>query len=271
MIRVRGMQKSYRTGKLVTPVLHGVDLEIAEGEMVSIIGPSGSGKSTLLHAIGGLDRDYEGTIEVEGRDLRKMSDVELSDYRNRHVGFVFQTFNLLPHRSCLENVALPALFARGDGVLTPEKAEERAREVLRRVDLDDKIDALPTTLSGGQRQRVAIARALFSQPRLMLCDEPTGNLDSQMGAIIMELFGRLNREDGITVVIVTHDPRIATATDRTVRVEDGKVLEGGMEGDDPMDDLGHDDADADADAEDADEDAAEPTASDDEESRRAEA
>ncbi len=226
MIRVRGMHKSYRTGKLVTPVLHGVDLDIADGEMVSIIGPSGSGKSTLMHAIGGLDRDYEGTIEVGGRDLRALSDVELSRYRNEHVGFVFQTFNLLNHQTCAENVALPALFARGDDLLSHAQAMARAHEVLIRLDLRDKIDALPTTLSGGQRQRVAIARALFNHPRLMLCDEPTGNLDTVMGASIIDLFRQLNEEDGITVVIVTHDPKISASTQRTVRVQDGRVLEG---------------------------------------------
>lgn len=220
------MHKSYRTGKVVTPVLHGVDLDIADGEMVSIIGPSGSGKSTLLHAIGGLDRDYEGTIEIDGRDLRTMSDVDLSRYRNEHVGFVFQTFNLLNHQTCAENVALPALFARGEQLLTHAAALARAHDVLTRVDLLDKIHARPTTLSGGQRQRVAIARALFNRPRLMLCDEPTGNLDSVMGTTIIDLFRRLNDEDGITVVIVTHDPKISASTQRTVRVQDGRVLEG---------------------------------------------
>ncbi len=225
MIRVRGMHKSYRTGKIVTPVLRGVDLEIEDGEMVSIVGPSGSGKSTLLHAIGGLDRDFEGTIEVDGRNLQSLSDVALSDYRNRHVGFVFQTFNLLPHQTCVENVALPALFARGQGMLSPQQALTRARDVLERVDLSDKLDARPTMLSGGQRQRVAIARALFNRPQLMLCDEPTGNLDSAMGTAILELFARLNEQDGITVVIVTHDPRIAASTGRSVKVHDGLVLE----------------------------------------------
>jgi putative ABC transport system ATP-binding protein len=229
MIRVRGMHKSYRTGKVITPVLHGVDLDIEDGEMVSIIGPSGSGKSTLMHAIGGLDRDYTGTIEVDGRELRTLSDVELSRYRNEHVGFVFQTFNLLNHQTCAENVALPALFARGSEQLSHPDALCRAREVLARVDLRDKVDALPTTLSGGQRQRVAIARALFNRPRLMLCDEPTGNLDSVMGATIIALFRRLNEEDGITVVIVTHDPKISASTHRTVRVQDGHVLEGERE------------------------------------------
>jgi ABC-type lipoprotein export system ATPase subunit len=233
MIRVRGMHKSYRTGKIVTPVLHGVDLDIADGEMVSIVGPSGSGKSTLLHAIGGLDRDYDGTIEVDGRELRGMSDVELSRYRNEHVGFVFQTFNLLHHQTCAENVALPALFARGTDLMSHADALARAREVLGRVDLGEKVDAPPTTLSGGQRQRVAIARALFNHPRLMLADEPTGNLDSVMGATIIELFRRLNDEDGITVVIVTHDPKIAASTQRTVRVQDGRVIEQGRDDAEP--------------------------------------
>ncbi len=219
------MHKSYRTGKIVTPVLHGVDLDIADGETVSIVGPSGSGKSTLLHAIGGLDRDYEGLVEVDGRELRSLSDVELSRYRNEHVGFVFQTFNLLSHQTCAENVALPALFSRGQELLSRADALARAREVLTRVELAEKVDSPPTMLSGGQRQRVAIARALFNRPRLMLADEPTGNLDSAMGATILALFRRLNEEDGITVVIVTHDPKIAASTHRTVRVQDGKVIE----------------------------------------------
>lgn len=222
MIRVRGMHKSYRTGKLQTHVLKGVDLEIEDGDFVSIIGPSGSGKTTLLHAIGGLDSDYEGAVEVDGKDLHKLNDADLSDYRNRTVGFVFQSFYLLATRTCVENVALPAVFARGKA-LSEQAATERAKEVLRKVGLDDKFDALPTMLSGGQRQRVAIARALFNRPKLMLCDEPTGNLDSKMGSAIIDLFRELNREDGITVVIVTHDPSIAKLTRRRVRVDDGQL------------------------------------------------
>jgi ABC-type lipoprotein export system ATPase subunit len=225
MIRVRGMKKSYRTGKIVNQVLHGVDLEVAAGDMVALVGPSGSGKSTLLHALGGLERDYEGTIEVDGRDLHKLSDAELSDYRNRHVGFVFQAFNLLEHLTCRENVALPARFGRGDGALDDHKAHARADELLSRVGLQEKIEARPNTLSGGQKQRVAIARALFSRPRLMLCDEPTGNLDRATGQQIVELFSELNREDGITILIVTHDPRISEVTGRTIRVEDGHLYE----------------------------------------------
>ena len=227
MIRVRSMHKAYRTGRIVNEVLHDVDLEIDDGEMVTIIGPSGSGKTTLLLAIGGLDRDYRGTIEVDGKDLHKLDDVSLSDYRNRSIGFVFQSFNLLEHMTCRENVALPALFARGKDAVEPKKALARAAEVLERVGLAEKVDAPPNTLSGGQKQRVAIARALFNQPRMLLCDEPTGNLDSAIGGQIIDLFAELNREEGITVLIVTHDPRISEATPRTIRVEDGKIYDDG--------------------------------------------
>ncbi|MBL4686303.1 MAG: ABC transporter ATP-binding protein [Nannocystaceae bacterium] len=226
MIRVRGMEKSYRTGKLVNKVLHGVDLEVSDGEFVAIVGPSGSGKSTLLHALGGLDRDYTGLVEIDGKDLHKLSDVELSNYRNRDVGFVFQAFNLLAHLTCRENVALPAQFSRGETTATAAESSKRAQAMLERVGLADKVDAQPNTLSGGQKQRVAIARALFNTPRMMLCDEPTGNLDSKTGEQILDLFRELNDKDGITVLIVTHDPRISELAGRTVRVEDGHLYEG---------------------------------------------
>jgi ABC-type lipoprotein export system ATPase subunit len=225
MIRVRGMRKSYRTGKLVNEVLRGVDLDVAQGEFVAIVGPSGSGKTTLLHTVGGLDSEYEGTLEVDGKDLHSMRDSELSDYRNRKVGFVFQSFYLLSHLTCCENVALPALFARAATHLDHRAAQARARDVLGQVDLADKIDSLPTTLSGGQRQRVAIARALFHQPKLMLADEPTGNLDSKTGSAIVELFRGLSRDQGLTVLIVTHDPKIAAACDRRILVEDGMLTQ----------------------------------------------
>ena len=224
MIRLRGMHKTYRTGKVETEVLRGVDLDIDEGEFVAIVGPSGSGKTTLLHAVGGLDSDYSGTVEVDGKDLHKLSDVELSSYRNRTVGFVFQHFYLLPHMTCLENVMLPALFTRGEQE-DDEKLRKRAMEVLEHVDLTEKANDPPTTLSGGQRQRIAIARALFNEPRLMLCDEPTGNLDSKLGESILKLFTDLNEEKGITVLIVTHDPGIAASTKRQVLVKDGKLSE----------------------------------------------
>ncbi len=221
------MRKAYKTGKLVNEVLRDVEFEIGDGEFVSIIGPSGSGKTTLLHAIGGLDRDYGGEIEVDGRSLRSLSDVELSDYRNRFVGFVFQSFYLLPHLTVVENVALPALFARGDRTVDDDAARRRAQEVLDEVELGTRGDSKPTMLSGGQRQRVAIARALFHRPKLMLCDEPTGNLDSKMGTQIVGLFRKLNRDAGITVVIVTHDPKISAATERHLRVEDGQLFDDG--------------------------------------------
>ena len=225
MIRVRDMHKSYRIGKLTNEVLRGVDLEVAEGEFLAVVGPSGSGKTTLLHAIGGLDSDYTGAVEVDGRELHSLDDKGLSDYRNRFVGFVFQSFYLLPHLTCMENVVLPALFARGDGVLDDKAVHARGREVLAQVGLEDRAGSRPTTLSGGQRQRIAIARALFNKPRLMLCDEPTGNLDSKTGMQIVELFRRLNVDGGITVLIVTHDPRISQATNRTIRVEDGQLYD----------------------------------------------
>ncbi len=224
MIRIRGMHKSYSTGKLVTEVLRGVDLDIEDGEFLSIIGPSGSGKTTLLHAIGGLDSDYKGSIEVLGHTLAKLSDVELSAYRNETVGFVFQSFYLLPHLTCLENIALPAVFRRSDA-MSEADATARAQEVLGQVDLAEKAEALPTMLSGGQRQRIAIARALFHRPKVILCDEPTGNLDSKMGAAIIDLFRQLNENDGITVVIVTHDPTIAANTRRKILVADGALTE----------------------------------------------
>jgi len=224
MIRIRGMHKSYTTGKMVTEVLRGVDLDIDNGEFISVIGPSGSGKSTLLHAVGGLDSDYTGAIEVDGKDLAKLSDAELSAYRNETVGFVFQSFYLLPHLTCLENIALPAVFKRG-AEADVEAANKRAREVLEEVDLSEKADVFPTMLSGGQRQRIAIARALFNKPQVMLCDEPTGNLDSKTGTAIIDLFRKLNEDDGITVLIVTHDPRIANSTSRKILVADGALTE----------------------------------------------
>lgn len=224
MIRIRGMHKSYSTGKVVTDVLRGVDLDIEDGEFISITGPSGSGKSTLLHAVGGLDSDYKGSIEVEGKDLAKLGDPELSAYRNETVGFVFQSFYLLPHLTCLENIALPAVFKRG-GELDEAAANARAKAVLEQVDLAEKADAFPTMLSGGQRQRIAIARALFNKPKVMLCDEPTGNLDSKTGEAILDLFRTLNEKDGITVLVVTHDPGIAASTPRTILVADGALTE----------------------------------------------
>lgn len=229
MIRLRGVRKQYTTNKVVNEVLRGVDLEIEAGESVAIVGRSGSGKTTLLNIIGALDSQYEGSVEVDGRELRTLDDVAISSYRNQNIGFIFQSFYLLEHMSCVENVALPAVFARGDAVIDHAAALARAREVMAQVELSDKCDALPNTLSGGQKQRVAIARALFNRPKLMICDEPTGNLDVSTATSILNLFGRLNEEQGITLVIVTHDLGISRACKRVVHIHEGRIAEGAGE------------------------------------------
>lgn len=198
--------------------LDGISLSIAEGEFISIIGTSGSGKTTLLNVIGGLDRSYEGRVTVQGRDLCTLSDADLSVFRNETIGFVFQHFHLLPHLSCRENVLLPSFFSRHARSGDPE-------EVLRRVGLGDKIHVMPSNLSGGQKQRVAIARALLNRPKIILCDEPTGNLDRTTGGQILELFAELNRTDRITLAIVTHEEHISRAASRVVRLESGRVVQ----------------------------------------------
>jgi putative ABC transport system ATP-binding protein len=216
--RVQNLEKRYGA----EAVLRGVTLTVEEGELVSLIGRSGSGKSTLLHVLGGLDRRYTGSVEVLGRELASLDDRGLARFRNREVGFVFQAFNLLDHLTVRENVALPSYFA--DGAMAGV-AESRARadEALERVGVRDKADARPGELSGGQKQRVAIARALYARPRLLLADEPTGNLDSETGAQIIELFRALNR-DRITIVIVTHEERVSQAAARVLRVDDGRIV-----------------------------------------------
>lgn len=229
MIRLRGVRKSYTTNKVVNEVLLGVDLDIEAGEFVAIVGRSGSGKTTLLNIVGALDSHYEGSVEVDGRELRKLDDTTISSYRNGNIGFIFQGFHLLEHMTCLENVMLPAVFARDDGVLDNDAAIERAKAVLEQVELAEKAEALPNTLSGGQKQRVAIARALFNKPRVMICDEPTGNLDTNTAHAILDLFRKLNRDEGITLVIVTHDDMISQACDRVVRIHDGKIVAGAGE------------------------------------------
>ena len=226
MIRLRGLRKSYTTNKVVNEVLKGVDLDIEDGEFVGIVGRSGSGKTTMLNIIGALDSDYDGSVEVDGKQLRELSDVEISAYRNQNIGFIFQSFYLLEHMTCVENVALPAKFARGERLLDQAAALERARDVMKQVELSDKCDALPNTLSGGQKQRVAIARALFNKPRLMICDEPTGNLDVTTSESIISLFRRLNDEQKITLVIVTHDHMISQACKRVVHISQGLIVEG---------------------------------------------
>jgi ABC-type lipoprotein export system ATPase subunit len=226
MIRLRGVRKSYTTAKVVNEVLKGVDLDIETGEFVAVVGRSGSGKTTLLNIVGALDTHYEGSVVVDSKELRELDDNAVSAYRNQNIGFIFQSFYLLEHMTCLENVALPAIFARGGDVMQHKTALERARQVMEQVELSEKCDALPNTLSGGQKQRVAIARALFNRPKLMICDEPTGNLDVSTAQSILALFRRLNEEQGITLVIVTHDLMISKACNRVVHIQDGRIAEG---------------------------------------------
>ena len=227
MIRARGVFKSYRTGKSALEVLRGVDLEVADGEFVALVGRSGSGKSTLLGILGGLDTDYSGTVEVGGQDLRKLSDAQLSAYRNSSIGFVFQSFHLLDHLSCRDNVALPALFERGAGQAN-EVARARADELLARVGIAEKATARPSTLSGGLKHRLAFARALFHRPALLIGDEPTGNLDSNTADEVLALFLKLCRDDKVTLVLVTHDSTIARAADRIIEMRDGVVAPAAM-------------------------------------------
>jgi putative ABC transport system ATP-binding protein len=221
---MRGVHKAYREGDgSRVRVLEGADLDVAAGEFVAVVGPSGSGKSTLLHVLGGLDTDYEGEVVVAGETLKGLGDAGLSRLRNSKVGFVFQSFHLLPTLTAEENVRLPAHFSPGYGELAQEA---RAREVLERVGLGGKRHRTPGQLSGGERQRVAIARALFPRPRVLLCDEPTGNLDVATGGGIIELFRALHR-DGLTVVAVTHEDSLRAAAGRVLRLREGRLLPDG--------------------------------------------
>lgn len=205
-----------------TPILQGAALRVEAGELVALVGRSGSGKSTLLSILGGLDREFKGTVRVFGEDLGRLGDAACSRLRNAEIGFVFQAFHLLDHLSCLENVFLPNAFAAAP--FSKAAAAERAREALYRVGLSGREGARPSELSGGQRQRVAIARALFFRPRLLLCDEPTGNLDVETGQHIIELFSTLNRAEGLTLLLVTHEPRVAEVAQRILRLEGGRAV-----------------------------------------------
>lgn len=222
MIRFERVNRVYGRGTAGTPALCDVSLEVAAGAFVTVVGTSGSGKTTLLNIVGGLDTDYDGKVTVAEHELKSLSDRQLSRFRNQTVGFVFQHFNLLEHLSALQNVTLPAFFSGEDD----QQARQRAEQVLGRVGLAGKLDKRPGQLSGGQKQRVAIARALFSRPRLILADEPTGNLDTRTGAQVIELFESLNADDGLTVVAVTHEEFLFKNASQTVRLEDGRVVGG---------------------------------------------
>jgi putative ABC transport system ATP-binding protein len=220
MIELTRIARVYGKGESATSALRGVSLAVEAGAFVRIVGTSGSGKTTLLNVIGGLDSGYTGTAFVDGKDLRAMSDRDLSRFRNGTVGFVFQHFHLLEHLDARHNVALSDFFSSGDG----DDPLRRAAEVLDRVGLGDKMGSRPSQLSGGQKQRVAVARALFHKPRLILADEPTGNLDTRTSGQIIGLLESLNRDDRLTVVVVTHEAPLFRGATQTVRLEDGRIV-----------------------------------------------
>jgi putative ABC transport system ATP-binding protein len=219
VISVRDVTKDLRLGKITVHALRGVSLDIHAGEMVSIVGPSGSGKSTLLGLIGGLDTPTTGTIAIDGVDITRMNENQLTEIRNEKIGFIFQFFNLIPTLTALENVALPIQFARK----SQYKPEKRAKELLELLGLADRMNHRPAELSGGQQQRVAIARALANNPPLLLADEPTGNLDTESGSRVLEALKHIQESAQTTIVIVTHDPELATFTDRTITLVDGEI------------------------------------------------
>jgi len=217
MIRIEALTKFYRMGDSIVHALDGVDLHIGPGEFVSITGASGSGKSTMMHLIGCLDRPTSGRYELAGQRVDSLRDYRLAQIRNKYIGFVFQTFNLINRTSALDNVAVPLIYARASG------ARARATRALERVGLAHRAHHKPSELSGGERQRVAIARALVNEPPLLLADEPTGNLDSRTGEQIMQLFHDLHAA-GVTIVLVTHEMAVAAQADRVVQMRDGKVM-----------------------------------------------
>jgi putative ABC transport system ATP-binding protein len=220
VIRTRDLTKDLPLGKTVVHALRGVDMEIYAGEMAGIVGPSGSGKSTLLGLIGGLDTPTRGTIEIDGVNITRMNEDQLTEIRNEKIGFIFQFFNLIPTLTALENVVLPIQFAR-KARFSPEK---RAKELLDLLGLKDRMKHRPSELSGGQQQRVAIARALANNPPLLLADEPTGNLDSESGVLVLEALRQIRANAGTTVVIVTHDRALAEKTDRVMTLVDGQIV-----------------------------------------------
>jgi putative ABC transport system ATP-binding protein len=219
-IQLSRVTRTYTLGSEKFNALHNVDLRISNGDFVAITGPSGSGKSTLANIIGGLDKPTSGSVIVNGQDLSHLKDAELSGFRNKTVGFVFQSFNLKGDSTALENVILPLIFAG----MAPKERKARARECLERVGMGDRMGHLPNQLSGGQRQRVAVARALANRPTVILADEPTGNLDSARGAEVIEMLIDLNR-DGITLLVITHDHDVAKHAKRMIEVRDGLVHE----------------------------------------------
>ena len=221
MIKLTGINKIYRTNEIETLALENVNLDVAKGEFVSIMGPSGCGKSTLLNIMGLLDAPSSGKIEINGTFVESMKDKELAAFRNKTLGFVFQSFHLINSLNVIDNVELPLLYRK----MAAKERTRLAKEVLDRVGLSHRMRHMPTQLSGGQCQRVAIARAIVGNPEIILADEPTGNLDSKMGAEVMELLHKLNKEDGRTIVMVTHNEEQAKQTSRTIRFFDGRQVQ----------------------------------------------
>ncbi len=221
MIRLTGVNKLYRTNEIETLALENVNLEVAKGEFLSVMGPSGCGKSTLLNIIGMLDTPTSGIVEIDGQRVENLSDAAKTALRNARLGFVFQSFHLIPTLNVIDNVELPLIYRSG---VSASERRDRVREVLERVGLSHRMRHMPAQLSGGQCQRVAIARAIVGNPDIILADEPTGNLDSRMGAEVMDILHRLNKEDGRTIVMVTHNEDQARLTDRTVRFLDGRQI-----------------------------------------------
>ena len=221
MIKLTGINKIYRTNEIETLALENVNLDVIKGEFVSIMGPSGCGKSTLLNIMGLLDAPSSGKIEINGTSVESMKDKELAAFRNKTLGFVFQSFHLINSLNVIDNVELPLLYRK----MAAKERTRLAKEVLDRVGLTHRMRHMPTQLSGGQCQRVAIARAIVGNPEIILADEPTGNLDSKMGAEVMELLHKLNKEDGRTIVMVTHNEEQAKQTSRTIRFFDGRQVQ----------------------------------------------
>ena len=221
MIKLQNINKIYRTSEIETLALENVNMEIARGEFVSVMGPSGCGKSTLLNIIGLLDAPTEGTVEIDGTTTSSMSDSALAAFRNSRIGFVFQSFYLIPTLNVADNVELPLIYRKG---ISSAERRRMVRDVLNRVGLSHRMHHMPAQLSGGQCQRVAIARAIVGNPEIILADEPTGNLDSKMGAEVMEILRRLNKDDGRTLLMVTHNEEQAAQTNRIIRFFDGRQI-----------------------------------------------
>ncbi|GAB4525096.1 MAG: ABC transporter ATP-binding protein [Anaerolineae bacterium] len=221
VILAENVERDLPLGKTTIHALRGVSMSIYQGELVGIVGPSGSGKSTLLGIIGGLDKPTRGRVEIDGIDITRMNEDQLTEIRNEKIGFIFQFFNLIPTLTALENVALPIQFARK----TTYNPNKRAKELLDMLGLGDRLRHRPSELSGGQQQRVAIARALANNPPLLLADEPTGNLDTESGTVVLDALKTIQRESGTTIVIVTHDRALAETTDRVLTLVDGQIVE----------------------------------------------